>query len=349
MAMIEAFAAGGTYLAYLVLRALALSIRWFVWTTCRLVTAGIMATIKYRGAQGKLPKQSTVATEEDATSGEPVAAAASDDAGQTPALVPRVGAEKHRRPAGQAILPGRPRDRLRPADRIEQVHFRDFVVYLYVHHDTRSVDRVLKATRCDQCKRLLHLYLTTRFELSTLSIERHAMEEIRRDSEAAGRRLIETLLDGDDIVEYPIEEAGQTPRTAEPVGGEATLTAPRVTGPEPTSQEPTQNGVGEIDHASRRTRTGDPVCGVLVAAGIARSYGDSRGGTFEAVLQASDGEEVTLRGVMLRDEFERQKINVGDRLMITPKGKQKVVDGDRKRFARNVFDVQILERATQAA
>jgi len=282
------------------------------------------------------------------------------------AMAPSQEAAVHSMPARpmpvDAVMVAEAHDRFAPADRIYHVAFsRGFTAKVYVYKARGEVRRVLSTTDAVLSRNMEYALMSTRIPLTTLSLREHSIEAILRDTEVKGWEAINKTIESlRSIRQFELAEAPCAPAAEmaaisaqEVPAAQATAgplqTADAVPLPEAAAGLPQPEAPGAAV-SSRTARKGVAITGIVIEAqnkealfnGAGRK---SKGTTFEVTLETAHG-ETSMRGVELRDECTRLGVKTGDRVSITPLGRQRVVSGENdKGFMKNLFKVELLERA----
>lgn len=260
---------------------------------------------------------------------------------------------------GESVGPAGDADhRFAPADRIYHVAFsRGFTAKVYVYKARGEVRRVLSTTDAVLSRKMEYALMSTRIPLPTLSLREHSIETILRDTEVKGWEAIHKTIDGlRSIRHFGLADAPTAPLAeAVPIAGPPAEPVAAVdVPPAPVAAEMPSPPEAPGAAVSRRiARKGVAITGIVVTAQSKEAlFNSSAGGrkskgtTFEVTLDTAHG-ETSMRGVELRDECTRLGVKTGDRVSITPLGRQRVVSGENdKGYMKNLFKVELLERAT---
>jgi len=242
------------------------------------------------------------------------------------------------------------------ADAIYTVDLGAWVVNIRYYRTQQRAERVLRPVTQDEADAMRRALKMTRIELPEAAVQAGGIEEVLLDTEVTAAQVIakiradiKRIEQGGIAVSPSAAHSESPPQQAQAPAGDAIASGPSAEEVAAVEAAPRQPGpASPFQPSSRLGRIGVAQVGTVAEARVVDAmYADGAGTTFEVLLVVGD-EEVAMRGVQLQKEFELQRIGRGDKVAITPLGRQPVVDGSGKKRKRNEYRVEVLERANPA-
>lgn len=254
------------------------------------------------------------------------------------------------------------------ADKIYQVEFPDgWTASVLLYFTEGHAKRVLKPTTPELAERMRFTLSLTRVDLPLVPLNGVKVEDVLLDTEVTGMKVIRELMErmkavqrlslsGNEIgaagAASSVADARERPDPAQSSGAsentllkESTVDAGSGSKVLPLHQEvvPGQDDQKTSPWGSPTlVKKNKPYRGTVLAAGeVPSTFGNGRT-SFTVTLRTEEVEK-DFRGVELRQEFERQRIQVGDIVEITPLGRKPVPGSDGTR-TQNLFEVKLIDR-----
>jgi hypothetical protein len=240
--------------------------------------------------------------------------------------------------------------RFEVADRNYLVHFgQGWSVTVRVYGRLGVAERTLRCTDAKMIEPLKHTYLKTVFPMSSVSLGEHSIEAVLRDCEVSGPALAAELLGRLGVPQLEPLPAVDAQR-AKVVDASSGALPCEMVGEVEATQQAVANEAPDARRAQQGAKRtfagkGSQVQGKVVEAGKRPSLSGS-GSNFEVILETEEGAQEVKRGWHLSELFDKLKIEVGDKVVITDLGRKPLEPGaDGQRRLKNFYEVQRVQEA----
>lgn len=258
----------------------------------------------------------------------------------------------HERTNVDASLPG-------VADQHLQLRFNEsFSASVSFYRAENLVRGKLRAISPAAAQVMREAYGSDRFDLPCITLAGSPVEDVIESFTRSGIALIRTLLKQPNTDQVPTANEGAT--TAKAIPEEAVAQALKILMREMhgTPKAETNNDGVQTAHAVSgpamatevkdlqvKRSTHSTYTGVVLGHGNRKSSFGSGSPAFELTLQQSNGEDITLSGVRLRELVAENEVHLGDRVEVKSLGKIQLPNN----IKRNEYELRVLERANTYA